>query len=200
MFPLFNKINVSRIIRDHIGTLIDAQTRKISVWDLILFFVLPAIAAVLILFVMGTPIDRPISNILITSLSVFSGLLLNLLLLIYDLVMKEVQESGQEQEPTPKGQLLREIVANISYSILVSVFCVAILLIAYLDIGSGVFLKIFSFSVYFLVIQFLLTLFMVLKRVHVLFSFMIMTPVLNRRYPTPPSLRKGTRRPRKSLS
>ena len=92
--------------------------------------------------------------------------------------------------------LLREIFTNISYSIVVSVFCIAILLIAYLDIGTGIFLKIFSFIVYFLVIQFLLTMFMVLKRVHVLLSIPFLRPVLPKPQPAPPSLRKGTRRRR----
>ena len=191
---LFNKINVSQIIADHFHTLRDITAEKTSVWDVLLFFGLPFLAAVLILFGLGTHIDRAASNILITSLSVFSGLLLNLLLLIYDLVAREEQEAGANQKPGHRVLLLREIFANISYSILVSVFCVAILLIAYLDIGTGFFLKFFSFSVYFLVIQFLLTMFMVLKRVHVLLSIPFLRPTLPRPRPTPASLRRGTRR------
>jgi hypothetical protein len=203
MFALFDKIDISQIIKDHIDTLRDFANGKTSWWDLLLFFGLPLLASSLILFGMGTLIDRASSNILITSLSVFSGLLLNLLMLIYDLMNREEHEAGAAKKPSVLARLLREIFANLSYSILVSVFCVAILLIAYLDIRSGVFLRIFSFVVYFLVIQFVLTMFMVLKRVHVLMSLRITNPAPKpppKPHPTPPSLRKGVRRaPRKSL-
>jgi hypothetical protein len=174
VLDIFDKLNVSHIIRAHINTLWDYEKDTLSKGDIFVFFGLPALAAALILYLFKTPVDRATSNILITSLSIFSALLLNLLMLIYDLVRKE-----EETEPDPGTEnravkLLQEIFTNISYSIVVSVFCVAILLIAYLEIRSGIFLQIFSLVVYFLVIQFLLTLFMVLKRVHILLSLRIL--------------------------
>lgn len=171
---MFDKLDVRPIISEHIRTLHKYREENVYPGDIFVFFGLPAICAALILYVFHTPVDRTASNILITSLSVFSALLLNLLMLLYDLVRKE-EESGSDGSSDAE-KLLREIFANISYSILVSVFCVAILLIAYLEIRSGIFLQIFSLVVYFLLIQFLLTLFMVLKRVHVLLSVKIIGP------------------------
>lgn len=180
---MFKKLDVSQIVTDHIRTLRNYGAARVSVGDLFVFFGLPALLAALILYVFKTPVDKAAANILITSLSIFSALLLNLLMLIYDLVRKEEGITGPDDK-SPAAQLLREIFSNISYSIVVSVFCVAILLIAYLDIRSVVFLQVFSLVVYFLVLQFLFTLFMVLRRVHILLSLKILGP------PPPPKPRK----------
>ncbi len=180
---MFDKLDVSQIISDHVRTLHKFGEEKIYYGDVFVFFGLPAICAALILYVFHTPVDRTAANIMITSLSIFSALLLNLLMLLYDLVRKEEEEAGSDNK-SAAAVLLREIFSNISYSIVVSVFCVAILLLAYLEIRSGIFLQIFSLVVYFLLLQFLLTLFMVLKRVHVLLSLKIIGPI-----PPKPSLR-----------
>lgn len=192
---MFKKLDVSRIVKDHVDTLRDNETNKRSAGDMFVFFGLPALFSALILYVFKTPVDRAISNILITSLSIFSALLLNLLMLIYDLVRKEEEETGPDDN-SPAARLLREIFSNISYSILVSVFCVAILLIAYLEIKPVIFLQIFSLVVYFLVLQFLLTMFMVLKRVHILLSLKIKGPPAPTPPPTKPRrfLRRTSRR------
>jgi hypothetical protein len=198
---MFDKINISFIVRDHLATLRDNVTGKRSIGDLFLFFVLPLAFSGFLVWGIHNPVDRTISNILITSLSIFSALLLNLLMLIYDLVRKEDLKTAPGKNNLV-GQLLREIFANISYSIVVSVFCVAILLIAYLDLLSGIFLDIFSLAVYSLVLQFLLTLFMVLKRVHVLLSLQMVKPVpavpppaLASPPPTQPRRRTAARKP-----
>ena len=167
---MFSKINISQIIKDHFNTLRNQATHKISGWDIFTFIVFPLIASLVILFIVGFTLDKDASSILITSLSVFSALLFNLLLLIFDIVTREERASKIIKDSPLKGKFLREIYSNISFSILISVICVAILLITLINIKIVWFNQVVSFIVYYLVIQFLLTIFMVLKRVHVLIS------------------------------
>jgi hypothetical protein len=166
---VFSKINISQILKDHFKTLRNQETNRISGGDIFTFIALPIIVSLIILYVIGFILDKDASSILITSLSVFSALLFNLLLLIYDIVKREERVSNTKDSPLT-AKLLREIYSNISFSILISVICVSVLLITLLNIKAIWFNQIISFFVYYLVIQFLLTIFMVLKRVHVLLS------------------------------
>src|SRR5437899_10819167 len=84
---IFTKINATRIVRDHLHTLVHEHSGKISVSDLILFYGIPLITAFLLVWFKGT-FGKTIGGVLITSFSVFAALLFNLLLLIYDIVSK----------------------------------------------------------------------------------------------------------------
>jgi hypothetical protein len=164
---VFSKINVWQIIVDHIDTLRDHATKRVTLGDVVLFFFVPVLIAALLLFPLGFTLDKSAANVLVTSLSIFSALLFNLLLLVYDIIRKE--ERSVQKKPLV-AEFLRQIYANISFSILVAVFCVALLLLVFLDIELRWFYDVISFIVYGLVVQFLLTMFMVLKRVHVLLT------------------------------
>jgi amino acid transporter len=168
---MFSKINCWQIVKDHFLTLRDHKANKMSTGDAVLFIVAPLVISLSIFFGLQFRLDTNVSNALMTSLSVFSALLFNLLLLIYDIVRKEEKERKEEKDSkkdTLLLELLRQIYANISYSIFISVFTVAILLINFLDIKNICFVVIINCVVYYLTVQFVLTLFMILKRVHVL--------------------------------
>ena len=162
---MFSKINVTEIVKDHLDTLRDYATGKIMIGDIIIFFIFPLLAALFVVFILQFLLTDAAANVLVTSLSVFSALLFNLLLLIYDIIRKE------ERHQKPKNKMpkfLKEIYSNISFSILIAVICIAILLLTFLDISNQYFNHFLSFTVYFLVSLFILTLFMILKRIHVL--------------------------------
>jgi|LDZT01.1.fsa_nt_gi hypothetical protein len=176
---MIEKINISRIIKDHINTLKDYETGKYYFWDFVLFFITPLIVSI-ILIKYHIIIDKDMANALITSLSIFAALLFNLLLLIYDITRKEVKREAARNNKV-KTDLLKQIFCNISFSILVSVFAISISLLIFLNISLNItilernlvvtntqircFLSIF---IYYLTTSFILTLFMVLKRIHVL--------------------------------
>jgi protein-S-isoprenylcysteine O-methyltransferase Ste14 len=108
----------------------------------------------------------------VTSLSVFAALLFNLLLLTYDIIAKA--------STTEKKIFLKEVYSNISYSILVAVITVVITLL--FDIMAPMIREIDSVAItyaiyrilngfiYFIAGNFILSLLMVLKRIHVLMS------------------------------
>jgi len=162
---MFSKINIGRIIRDHLDTLRDDATGQRMISDYILFFGLPLVSSGLLLFGLSLPIDQGAVGILVTSLSVFAALLFNLLLLIYDIVRK-----AEGQNASLKEKFLGQIYANISFAILVSILSIIVLLAAYFDLEGRFFLSAASFTAYYLVSLFILTLFMILKRVHILLS------------------------------
>lgn len=181
---MFNKINVLQIIKDHFFTLKNNQNDKLSLADVATFILLPLVISVL-LVQLKIYLNDGVSNALITSFSVFSALLFNLLLLIYGLVEKENERAKREKEKTYPSQddldrirtkvsILREVYSNISFCILISIVTTIALLINFLKTDSCIVLGINTCSfqwllalfVYYLTSQFLLTLFMVLKRIY----------------------------------
>ena len=161
---MFDKINVAKIVRDHVATLKSFETDKYRSSDFILFFFFPLLLSGILVyfkFILG----KDFINILATSLSIFAALLLNLLLLIYDILRKSDKTDINYKL---KATFLKEIYANISFCILISILTIVFLIIASLDIKELE--SILAFVIYSLVFVFVLTLFMVLKRVHILLS------------------------------
>ncbi len=168
------KIDVTRIIKDHWATLCDDRNNRYSVRDFLTFYGLPAlVGASLIWF--GVLFGKTISSALTTAFSVFAALLFNLLILIYDIVSKS---NGNKNVFSLKSKFLRQIYSNISYSVLVSVSIIVFLLLYYLvfSLGYQRLSYVAAFLVYTLAGNFILTLLMVLKRVHILLSDELESP------------------------
>ena len=162
---MLSKINIGRIVRDHLATLQDDATGRRMKSDYLVFFGLPIVVAFFLAFVLNLSVNQGAVGILVTSLSIFAALLFNLLLLIYDVVSKVEQGSRKLKE-----RYLSQVYSNISFAILVSIVSIIVLLVAYFDLDGSCFALATSFVVYYLVTLFLLTLFMILKRVHILLS------------------------------
>ena len=179
---MFDKISIANIIKDHISTLRNNKTRKISYLDITLFFLLPFFISGFIVY-LGISLNDALVNALITSLSIFSALLFNLLLLVYDvsekkLYLPETTDPVENNRRIKTRELLREIYNKISFTILISIITVSTLLIYFLKVSSCVFLSInicslqwlLALVIYYLTIQFALNLFMILKRIYILLA------------------------------
>lgn len=169
---MIEKINTFKIIRDHIHTLKNYKTGKYSLWDFILFFCVPFLISIALIY-FDLLLNKDIVNVLVASLSIFAALLFNLLLLTYDIIKKN---SSVEVNPL-KVNFLKEIYANISFSVLVAISTVILLLVYFLILQNYCcFLIMEDYhitqflmgGIYFLVSLFILTLLMVLKRIHIL--------------------------------
>lgn len=148
-----------------------------------LFLILPAITSCVLVFT-KVVLNDGLGNALITSFSIFSALLFNLLLLVYDISGKSTDPSKASNDPVEKKRadrrrsLLKEIYINVSFSILVATISVVALLIHFLKIDMCDLANIETCRItwllpsiiYYLSIQFLLTLFMILKRVYILLA------------------------------
>jgi hypothetical protein len=136
---------------------------------------LPALAVACPL--LGCRFNADVLGALLTAYSIFAGLLLNLLLLVYTF-------STQAEHPSAlakvRSDLVKELHDNIAYSILVSIVLVV------LCMGATAYVKMYdpakftapwvTGSIIFLTLNFILTLLMILKRIYVLLNSEIERP------------------------
>jgi hypothetical protein len=163
-----NKINVLRIVADHFRTLRDFQTGKLALSDLFTFLGLPLVCAAASVYFKITFTSDVLISIL-TAFSIFAGLLFSLLLLVFSLTDKF---DPQSMLFALRKQLFAELYENISFAILISMAIVTLTLIAGVrkegvtgEFHTG---RIITSSLVFLMINFILTILMVLKRMHAL--------------------------------
>jgi hypothetical protein len=180
---MFTKISVLKIIKDHILTLKNNQTKKISYLDIILFFIVPLIVSGIMVY-LGIFLNDSLVNALITSFSIFSALLFNLLLLVYDISEKDAKSTNsQTNSSAPKKNnirqtVIKEIYINVSFSILVSLTTVVILITYFLKPSNCIVWIVnicsvqwlLALVIYYCVILFILTLLMILKRIYKLLA------------------------------
>ncbi len=164
MFSIFDKINIMQVIIGHARTF-GYRSRIIAVVeDVVLFIGLPVMLCVGYGFLQGYGYIKGIPtecwNIAVTITSIFTPLTLSVLTSLYS--MKE------KLSPNPRAiKLLQEIVYNICYAIVVSLFlliiavCVKALAVESSVWGSGAFVALFS--------HLMLTLLMIIKRFMALF-------------------------------
>ena len=151
------KINVTVIIRDHLKTLVNARTNRPDFRDLLFFFIIPAVTSLTLVY-NKIYFDGDFINSIIGGLSIYVGLSLNFIVLLFDLSAKETFKEFEAKS------VIKETVANISVSIFYSILIILFSLsskVAYL-------LVVGNFFCYFILIEFLFTLLMILKRVYIL--------------------------------
>lgn len=154
-----SKINLSAIFSDHLATLRDEGEEKLSLTDLVVMFGMPLIAAIGAVL-LGFHIPNAHIGTLISAFAIFGGLLFNVLVLIYSF------SSGENQRDESGQRLVRQSFGNISFAVMSSLLAVVLLVV--LLFSSGAFQMIIEGLIYFIGINFLLTMLMVLKRIHIL--------------------------------
>ena len=155
------KINVSRIILEHLKTLIDNRTSKLSIIDLVTFFIAPSIVGV-VSCLMKIMFNDGAVGAIVAALAVFAGLLINVLVLLYT-----VNPVGSgEQFIKEQKRLISQINANMLFDILVSLAAVIFLCIT--PLLECEWRVLFSGISLCLICVFVLTLLMCLKRLHTL--------------------------------
>jgi magnesium-transporting ATPase (P-type) len=161
---LIDKINVTEIVKNHLSTLVNDNTKKPGLGDFFTFLFIPIIVAA-ILFYSNNIVDpntaSTLSNIIIVSLSIFIGLLFNVIVLIFDIVHK-----GNKQDI--KNRVLKQLLSNIAFTVLLSIVSIILTLSTYI---RYLYIKnVFIFLNYFTLTLFVITVLMILKRMHALFK------------------------------
>lgn len=161
------KINIMDIIKRHLKTLKDYSTKKTSKKDILTFFIVPAIFAICL--TNKCTVTNNGVQIVLTVFSIFAGLMFNLLILIMD-IGRRVRKQGNEEKVDAKRQkiteqLILETYTNVAFSILVSLFVICITLVFVIGLSNIIIKYIISIILYWLVIVFIMTLFMILKRI-----------------------------------
>jgi hypothetical protein len=188
-----SKMNILGIIKDHFSTFKNYETKKSRPMDYIIFLIVPFLIGLFFVYIHpdlngGNP-NAGTTNALLICASVFTALMLNLLVLVYNLMQKNNNENKEDDKNKEKDgdqvetddyseDFIKEIYYNISFSILTSMTLVILLAIYALNIFQQISINghsydiypIISFLIYFLFFLFILTIFMILNRVHILLS------------------------------
>jgi hypothetical protein len=118
------KINVRSIITNHVNTLWDYGADKRSYSDLLLFFALP-VAVAGFAFWRGAQLRAIAVTGLLTASTMFVALLLNLLIMVLA-YLRSTEGDPTDQSLQLRKRYLREIAANLSFSILIALSMVGV--------------------------------------------------------------------------
>lgn len=173
------KINVKQIIDCHFSTLKHPNNRYIKK-DFLAFFALPIVFGFLAAL-LKTDFDSNTINVIVTASAIFTGLLLNLLVLVYDQKSKtpepDIKDKNNFAYLTSKHRLLSELYYNISYSTLIAIAlvltCIIHLLVFNIDFSlNSKTINVSAFVTTPLIIvgglNLLLTLVMIIRRIYAL--------------------------------
>jgi hypothetical protein len=194
MKDFLDRINVWRIFTEHKDTLYDyailkSKNRKVIPFsDKFIFFYAPLSISASLVLILNLKIDSEYLNVIITSLSIFVGLLFSLLTLVFGLV-KEQKNLAIANDATidskNKYQLLKELFINISFSIFLSIVTILITLLTqfksniigqwfkkvkFYDCVKWLYISLTNIFAIFLVLMFIMTLLMILKRFFLIFK------------------------------
>jgi hypothetical protein len=182
-----SKINIKDIVTGHFATLKSSATGKLSFTDWFTFVIAPLAIAVLSVF-LGFKQSDQMSSLLVNFGAIFTALLLSVLVLVYDQGSKLADKLEQNSQNNSrllkqKQSLLNELYYNICYSIVVSVTLVFLCLIEkairgwYYDFSIKDFyfsiqpdMYFFSPFIMFLTLNLMLTILMIVKRMHTLLT------------------------------
>lgn len=160
-----SKIALGEIVKAHWATLRDESTRDFSDEDFFVFYVVP------LLFVTFQAIFslniRGLGTVL-TAMALLVGLLFNLLVLVFDLTAK-MDRSQLIDSTDDQVRLLKETQANTSYALLLGLFVVSLMGGAALS-GTETLPLWASCILGGLIVHFVLTLMMVLRRIRAAFT------------------------------
>lgn len=177
------KIDVSRILVAQVRTMRDNSTQRYSKPDLLVFFGIPFLLSILGPNY-GWRFNADVLYALLEAFSIFGGLLLNLLILVYTLSSNTDHPSALA---TIRRTLIKELHDNIAYSILVSIIIVIVAIVATAHLKMHEVLPVVSFtghwmtgSVIFLTTNFFLTVLMILKRIYVILNQTLDKPFIKR--------------------
>lgn len=161
---MFTKFSISKILKEHVRTLTTPEG-KYHPADFIVSYLLP-VGVSFLLFYYNIDTLRFISNELLTIMSILLALILNLLVLIFNM-----RGSTNREYKDSVMKLLDQTYINSAYLCVISILIIISTLvfkvfgeIYYVNISANI-------IVVFLLSNFMITLFMVIKRFHNLMTY-----------------------------
>ncbi|EGR2837838.1 hypothetical protein DU977_04025 [Vibrio cholerae] len=178
-----SKINVCNIIFGHLNTLKDASSSRVSFVDIFTFFIIPLIFGCLF-FLSSFKLNDSLISLLVNFGAIFTALLLSVLVLVYDQSSKLSERNERNEVPfyTVKKSLLDQLYYNICYSIVLALLLIFTCFLESITRGKSLDLAYFSgpkidinmcfFTpiVVFISVHLILTIVMIVKRMHVLLT------------------------------
>jgi hypothetical protein len=156
------KIDLRDVFLEHFLTMRDEETGRTSRLDVFLFFIFPVMLASGLMIRSDKGFDSTSVGIWIGALSIMAGLMVNVLVLLY--AIKAVGPT--EAEETDQITLIKQVNANLLFSVLIAI--AAIVLLCIVPLFDGRTERGFSALIIALLVNFTFTLLMTLKRLKVL--------------------------------
>lgn len=179
-----SKINICCVISEHYDSLRDPESGKYSVPDMITFIVIPLLFAALA-FYSNIKLTNELVGLLVNFGSIITALLLSVLVLVYDqrnkIDDKVLLDKSSNTLLLLKQTVLSQLFSNICYATIISVSLVATCFLEQMvrpttpDALTPPFVGIIhgwvlSPLVFFLITHVMLTLLMIIKRMHTLLT------------------------------
>lgn len=159
------KLNVWSIVVEHWDTLRSHDSGARSRGDLVAFAALPVVVGVG-LGLCDIRLESGAAEVFIAAFSIFAGLLLNLLLLTHTVLIRH----DADRDRPKRREFLRQVYRNVSYSVLTCLVALVALVVLVLFDPYGRPALVLSSATFAIALHFLLTLLMVLKRVHAMLA------------------------------
>lgn len=167
------KINVLKIVSDHLKTLVNSKSKRPSLSDILIFFAAPT-GVGLCAYTFKIPVDREVYNVTITFFGIFIGLLLNVQVAIFAIFQRQWSLPSDpkalenfNKRAGERRSLLAELNVNLSYLTLFC--CIALIEFFCFFVFRNTTPVAVGFGVATL-LHFLMTLMMTIKRSYILFA------------------------------
>jgi hypothetical protein len=160
------RLEVGGVVCDHLDTLRSHGTEKRLVGDVILFVVIPA--GVTTLLLISKHPAKSVSGVLITAVAILTGLLFNLLILIFDSATRAGPRGEMSEQEERAHELLRQTHANVAFAVLVGILTAVAATASAIAGPEGFWQYAASGVAYFLAVELLMTMLMILNRVRAL--------------------------------
>lgn len=157
--------NCLLIIKNQLNCFKDKANGRLQKIPIFVAFILPVFLAFATEWKVG--ITESVVNILTVIISVLMGVFLASTPMLIDIKKNVEQENRPAGETTLINTLLREIHYIIMFQVLM---CTVVLILCFLSAFSGVYLKYVSILIYYLSYVMLLNIFMLLKRLNLVFG------------------------------
>jgi len=167
-----SKVNIWKILKDHKATLVDQNTDKPGGDDILFFLLIPVLSPILIVYVLGFDFGNylDLRKTIVSSLAIFVGLLFNALV-----VLINIAKNGDTKNIRKK--VIQQLIANISFNIIIAFIAVLFILIRYIQIPSFVEVKYLPSTTQIidiisigLLMSFFLTFLMIMKRTYLIIN------------------------------
>lgn len=176
------KVSPISIILDHFATLVDARSGRTNIWDILIFYGFPLLLGGCVLyFRFGLP--ELFTGAVLNAVSIFSALLFASQIAVFGIYQQSLGDLAElEQDPANRDNvfhsvlyerqkdrvlLMREVGVNISYSILICVISLIVILISLVSVPYKTY---FDAGIISLVSHLGFTLLMLLRRLHFIFA------------------------------
>jgi uncharacterized membrane protein len=195
LYKLFDRIEITSIYDQHLTTFYHYEKKQfynkteIPVSDKLIFIGLPILLSMGLCYA-GLKFDKDYVNITLTCLSIFTGLLFSLLTMVLSLIQENQKieldkvKLEEKRKTSARLELTNHLFINIGFTIVLSILSIVFVLLTqlkpikiielledfeYFKILKLCYLYLINGIAFFLIIEFLLTLLMIVKRFTVLF-------------------------------